>query len=95
MVGLKACWSSINTSVPIRLFYASNATTIQEYLWWADEDNWVWQNSWNDYDGAANVGCRDGDGSNTHLGLVTLNNQIEFWYQRTAGDDLSNWQEGN
>jgi len=57
LVGLQACWSGLNSSVPIRLFYASNSKIFKEYLWRAHDDKWMWQRSWSNYSGAAGVGC--------------------------------------
>lgn len=93
LVGLAACDSAINESIPIRLFYAFNSTSFEEYLWKADEDEWVWQQTWPDYSAAAGVGCHTGVGYNRYVGLVRPSNRLEFWYQPT--DDIkAEWQEG-
>lgn len=93
LVGLTACWSSINASIPIRLWYASDNETFEEYLWFAERDEWVRQPSWQGYNGAAGVGFHTGAGFNTYVGMVNTRNELKFFYQRTAGEDLSNWQE--
>lgn len=93
---MSACWSSINASVPIRLFYASDNATLQEYLWWSERDEWVWQRSWEGYDGAASIGCYDGDwGDYTYIGLLKPNNELEFWYQSKTGDDQADWRRSS
>lgn len=93
LVGLTACASAINETIPIRLFYASSSTAFEEYLWRAEEDEWIWQQTWEGYSGAADVGCFSGTGDYRYLGLVTPKNQLEFWYQ-PAEDIEADWQKG-
>lgn len=93
LVGLSACESAINGSIPVRLFYASNSTAFEEYLWYAEEDEWVWQKTWNGYSGAAGVGCHPGIGYYRYTGLVNPSNRIEIWYQPTE-DIMADWQPG-
>lgn len=89
MVGVQACWA-INFSVPIRIFYASDETTFEEYLWFAQDDTWAWQRSWKGYSGTAGVACdHQGDSFYRYVGMVNLQDQLEFWYQVKGGDDLS------
>lgn len=93
LVGLTACASALDESAPIRLFYASNSTAVEEYLWRAEEDEWVWQQTWEGYSGAAGVGCFGGTGAYRYLGLVNSENNLEIWYQ--ASEDVgTNWQKG-
>jgi len=92
LVGLTACASALDESAPIRLFYASNSTAVEEYLWRAEEDEWVWQQTWEGYSGAAGVGCFGGTGAYRYLGLVNSENNLEIWYQ--ASEDVgTNWQK--
>ncbi|GAB7335737.1 hypothetical protein MBLNU13_g08033t1 [Cladosporium sp. NU13] len=92
LVGLSACESAINESVPIRLFYASNSTAFEEYLWWAAEDKWEWRQTRQGYSGSANVGCHPGIGYYRYLGLANPSNRLEIWYQ-PAEDILAEWQK--
>lgn len=76
--------------MPIRLFYASDNTTFEEYLWFAQDDVWAWQRSWKGYSGTAGVACdHQGDPFYRYVGMVNLQNQLEFWYQVKGDDDLS------
>lgn len=93
LVGLAACDSAINETIPLRLFFASNSTAFEEYLWFTDEDKWVWQQTWEGYSGAASVGCFGNLDGYRYVGLVSRSNQLEFWYQ--AQEDLQDgWQKG-
>jgi hypothetical protein len=93
LVGLTACASAIDESAPIRLFYASNSTAVEEYLWRAEEDDWAWQQTWEGYSGAAGVGCYGGTGAYRYLGLVNSDNVMEIWYQASE-DTGTDWQKG-
>lgn len=93
LVGLAACDSAINETIPLRLFYASNSTAFDEYLYFASDDKWVWQQTWNGYSGAADVGCFGTIDGYRYVGLVSTSNELEFWYQ--AEEDISaDWQQG-
>jgi hypothetical protein len=93
LVGLTACSSALDESAPIRLFYASSSTSVEEYLWRAKKDEWVRQQTWDGYSGAAGVGCFGGTGAYRYLGLVNTENQLEIWYQ--ASEDVgTDWQKG-
>ena len=95
LIGLAACDSAINETIPLRLFYASNSTAFEEYLWFAGEDKWVWQQTWNNYSGAADVGCFGSIDGYRYVGLVSASpsNTLELWYQ--PEEDISaDWQKG-
>ena len=93
LVGLTACASALDDSAPIRLFYASSNTAVEEYLWRAEKDEWDWQQTWEGYSGAAGVGCFGGTGDYRYLGLVNSKNGLEIWYQ--ASEDVgTDWQKG-
>jgi hypothetical protein len=85
---MQACWA-INNSVPIRLFYASDNMTFEEYLWFMEDDTWEWRRSWKNYSGAASIGCYKGGPTYRYAALVNLDNQVEFWYQTKGSDDVS------
>jgi hypothetical protein len=93
LVGLSVCESVANESAPIRLFYASNSTAFEEYLWWAEDDNWEWQRTWEGYSASADVGCYTGSDDYRYVGLVNPSNQLEIWYQ-PAEDVPADWQKG-
>jgi hypothetical protein len=93
LVGLTACASAIDESAPIRLFYASSSTAVEEYLWRAEKDEWVRQQTWEGYSGSAGVGCFGGTGAYRYLGLVNTENQLEIWYQASE-DGGTDWQKG-
>ena len=70
----------------MRLWYASDNVTFQEYL--LQDDEWKWQQSWEGYHGAAGVGCYSWSrGVNIYAGFVNINNNVEIWYQNTTGSD--------
>jgi hypothetical protein len=93
LVGLTACASALDDSAPIRLFYASSSTAVEEYLWRSEKDEWDWQQTWDGYSGAAGVGCFGGTGDYRYLGLVNSENGLEIWYQ--ASEDVeTDWQKG-
>lgn len=93
MVGLKAC--SVHNgslSASIRLFYASSSATIQEWIWFSDEDRWAPKQNWTGYSGASSVGCYTFDTSFEYVALVNTNNTVEFWYQKK---EEGNWYEAD
>jgi hypothetical protein len=93
LVGLSACEIAANNSAPIRLFYASNSTAFEEYLWWAEKDEWEWQRTWEGYSASADVGCYTGTDNYRYVGLVNPSNRLEIWYQ-PAEDISADWQKG-
>ena len=72
-------------SAPIRLFYASNSTAFEEYLWWAEQDEWEWQRTWEGYSASADVGCYTGSDNYRYVGLVNPSDRLEIWYQSVGG----------
>lgn len=86
LVGLHACWAGIGARSPIRLWYASDNVTFQEYL--LQDEQWKWQRSWEGYHGAAGVGCYSwGRGDNVYSGFVNTNNNVEIWYLNATSSD--------
>jgi hypothetical protein len=81
LVGMQACWAG-TSEYSARIWFASNSTTFQEYIWYGTEDTWTWQREWTGYNGAAGVGCYSwGGGTTTYVTLVTLSNNVELWYK--------------
>ena len=95
VVGLTAC-AGINSSIPIRLWYAADSTTFEEYLWHAEDDQWELMDTWRGYSGASSVGCWNGNRNESYVGLVNLNNALTFWYYSKQGGDTSeaDWRKG-
>jgi len=75
MVGLTAC-AGVNSSIPIRLWYASDNTTFVEYLWHAQDDRWELMEIWTGYSGASSVGCWSGERNVSYTGLVNTDNTL-------------------
>jgi hypothetical protein len=93
LVGLSTCESVANQSAPIKLFYASNSTAFEEYLYWAEKDEWEWQRTWEGYNTSADVGCYTGRDNYRYVGLVNPSNRLEIWYL-SAEDSPGDWQKG-
>lgn len=94
LIGLHACYGGRSTT-PIRLWYAADETSFEEYLY--HENQWKWQRSWRDLSGAAGVGCYSwGEPPNNfiYVAFVNLENQLEIWYQSKADTDpFSDWEK--
>lgn len=75
------------------LWFASDSTTFQEYLY--QDDEWKWQRSWEGYNGAAGVGCFSwGAGPYKYVGFVNVDNQLEIWWQNsTSVEGPSGWNQ--
>jgi hypothetical protein len=96
MVGLGACWSGINGSIPMRLWYASDNTTFEEHLYHDDEGEWKWQQSWEGFSGAAGVGCYSltQNDSCIYAAFVNVQNQAVIYYRTKAGAHLTaGWEK--
>ncbi|KAF7513005.1 hypothetical protein GJ744_011271 [Endocarpon pusillum] len=96
-IGMQACWfgnyygdssfnafNATNTEVGMRLWYATSNTTFDQLGWLYGEDDWVYQNTWHDKNGQAGVGCYSwGNGSDTYVFMVNLDNTLEIWWMDT------------
>lgn len=88
LVGMQACWAG-NLGVGMRIWFASNSTTFQEYIWYDPEDTWRWQREWTGYNGAAGVGCYSwGPNTTAYVTLVTLKNNVELWYKDSTDQSV-------
>lgn len=85
LVGMQACWAD---PYGMRIFFASNSTTFEEYKLLDGHDESIWQRNWTDYNGAAGIGCYGwGDDNTTYAALVNPKDNVEFWYK--SEDDES------
>lgn len=93
LIGLHACWAGYSNNVPIRLWHASDESTFEEYVFYSDENEWRWQRTWNDYSGAAGIGCYSWTGPNNFIyaAFVNSNSDVEIWYQNVTGS--ATWQQ--
>lgn len=90
---MHACWGG-RKDVVLRFWYASNATTFEEYIQGQDGE-WRRQLPWTGKSGAAGVGCFSW-GSPIHkyiyAAFVNLDSQLEIWYQdRKATNPAQDW----
>jgi hypothetical protein len=91
LVGLHACIDSSDTAA-MRLWYASDDTTFEEYAF--TNDAWAWQRSWRNYSGAAGVGCYSwGTDNYTYASFVNLDNTLELWYKEKTDMDPNGWHQ--
>jgi hypothetical protein len=91
LVGLHACIDSSDTAA-MRLWYASDDTTFEEYAF--TNDAWAWQRSWHNYSGAAGVGCYSwGTDNYTYASFVNLDNTLELWYKEKTDTDPNGWHQ--
>lgn len=81
---MRVCWAGINESIPLRLWYASDSTTFEEYLYHDNEGEWKWQQSWPNMSGAAGVGCYSWGPNNMYVAFVNLQNQVEIYHRSKA-----------
>jgi hypothetical protein len=73
----------------MRIWFASNSTTFQEYIWDYPDDTWKWQREWSGYNGAAGVGCYSwGDSTTAYVTLMTLRNNVELWYKDNSDESV-------
>jgi hypothetical protein len=76
--------TSPGNDVGMHLWYASDNTTFQQYGWRAGEDTWSQQQTWNNKNGHAGVGCFSwGGGTTTYVMFVNLENAVEIWWKDT------------
>jgi hypothetical protein len=90
-VAMQACWAGLSGNIAMRLWFASDNDTLEEYLWVdrGDNDNrtsyddWVWQKSRPGYDPFAGIGCHNGGpvysgGPDLPVIVTLLNSQSEL-----------------
>ena len=80
----------------MRLWYASNNTTFEEYLYHDDEGEWKWQRSWENFSGAAGVGCYTWARNHAYIyaAFVNLQNQVEIYYRtKTDAHLATGWEK--
>ncbi|KAI9782881.1 MAG: hypothetical protein M1816_001662 [Peltula sp. TS41687] len=72
------------SEVGMHLWYASNATTVEQYGWRDGDKGWTRQNTWNNKNGHAGVGCYSwGPGTVTYVMMVNLQETVEVWWKDT------------
>lgn len=68
----------------MHLWYASDSTTFEQYGWRDGEADWTHQNTWNNKNGHAGVGCYSwGPGTVTYVMMVNLDHTVEVWWKDT------------
>jgi len=78
----------------VRLWYASDSTTFEEYLYHDSEGEWRWQQSWKNLSAAAGVGCYSWGPNNIYAAFVNLQNQVEIHHRTKADAHLSDgWEK--
>jgi hypothetical protein len=88
---MQVCWAGSGGSSEdgMRIWFASNSTTFQEYIWYDSDDTWTWQREWTDYNGAAGIGCYSwGEDTTAYVTLVTLRDNVELWYKNNSDDTI-------
>jgi len=91
LVGLHACWVGKDRQAPLRLWYASDNATFQEYV--RKRNGWTRERTWEGYSGAAGVGCYSmGVGDLIYVALINTSNELEIWY-RDIANQQSEWEQ--
>lgn len=69
----------------MHMWYASDATTFQQYGWRFGDDEWLHQQTWEGKNGHAGVGCYSwaDDSSTTYAMFVNTDNTVEVWWRDT------------
>jgi hypothetical protein len=71
----------------MQLWYATNATTFNQYDWRPDTRAWEFQREWNDKNGHAGIECYTQDSEETsYIMLVNLDDIVEIWWRDTSGN---------
>jgi hypothetical protein len=79
-------------NVGMRIWFASNATTFQQYGWREGDTAWNYQQSWNGKNGHAGIGCYSWDtavGSTTYVMMLNHTNVLEIWWKDTDATQKS------
>lgn len=88
---MHACWIDKDPQAPLRLWYASDNATFQEYV--RKGNAWTREKTWKGYSGAAGVSCYStGGGDFVYVGLINLNYELELWY-RDITNQQSEWEQ--
>lgn len=70
--------------VGMHLWFASNATTFEQYGWRDGETTWKHLHTWSNKEGHAGVGCYSwGPGTVTYTMMVNLDHTVEVWWRDT------------
>ena len=74
--------SQSDQTVGIHLWYAKDPTTFQSLGWTYGDDTWEQQQTFDNYNGHAGVGCYSwGPGSDTYVFFVDMNNEINILWK--------------
>lgn len=67
------------------MWYASSATTFEQYGWRFGDTEWLFQGTWEDKNGHAGVGCYSwaDDSSTTYAMFVNTDDAVEIWWRDT------------
>lgn len=91
LASFTVCWSQENS---LRLYFASDNTTLQEYESHDESGGWSLQRSWSGYSGVGGIGCPyRGDYNETYVALINSMNEVELWWrnQTTSANDTAVW----
>lgn len=71
--------------VGMHMWYASSATTFEQYGWRFGDSGWTHQRTWTDKNGHAGVGCYSWaeDSSTTYAMFVNTEDTVEVWWRDT------------
>lgn len=68
----------------INIWFPSDATTFQQYTWYAGQKTWEKLNPWKGMNTHAGVGCYSwGTGTTTYAMMVNQDNVTEIWWKDT------------
>jgi hypothetical protein len=74
-------------NVGMRIWFASNTTTFQQYGWRDGDDEWDYQQSWHGKNGHAGIGCYSwAPGTTTYVMMLNQTNELEIWWKDTNGN---------
>ncbi|KAF2638659.1 hypothetical protein P280DRAFT_481998 [Massarina eburnea CBS 473.64] len=83
--GASANSSRTSAVSAINLWYASSATTFEQYSWINGQDTWKKLDAWQGKNGHAGVGCYSWDdrSTSTYTMMVNSGNDTEIWWRDT------------
>jgi len=90
-IGLQACywgnfygqWSydEAIASAGIHIWYASDATTFQQYSWTNGTDSWTYDQQWPNLSGNGGVGCQTWFGMTEYVWFVDTENKLDMYWK--------------
>ncbi|KAK5086644.1 hypothetical protein LTR05_003812 [Lithohypha guttulata] len=78
-------YNSSQISAGIHLWFATGATTFDQFDWTNGTSEWVWQRQFPDVSGSGGVGCQTWDSGMTEY----------VWFVNTKGEIAMSWRDNN